>query len=165
MDHTYTFNSIPFLLCDGNGLCAWRQSSLVIIKVFAQQLQKLFGVLSDDLRNLWVAGRNLLKDGLEHVGLLLDELSKLLEMGVAAEEVQVCEGLTAASTSGTSRASTTAYAFTSLGGSFEQVHRLVATRCSLGSGGNGRRSIGSALLMLLLLLLLLLLLNIVGNAL
>jgi hypothetical protein len=164
---TYALNGVPLLRCDRNSLCTRGQVGLIIlIKVLTQQLQELLGVLSDDLSNLGVASGNLLQNGLEHVGLLLHELAKLLEVGVAAEEVQVGKGIVAisggstASTSTTSTTGTTA--ITSLGSRLEQIHGLLTTRGAWG-GRNGRN--GSSRLLLLLLPLLLFLLHMFGNAL
>lgn len=160
---TYALNGVTLLRCDGNGLCAGGQVGLVIfIKVLTQQLQELLRVLSDDLGNLGVASRNLLQNGLEHVGLLLNELAKLLEVRVAAEEVQAGKGIATSSggsTASTSTAGTTT--ITGLGSCLEQVHRLLTTRAT-GSGRNGRNGI---IALLLLLPLLLFLLDIFGNAL
>lgn len=165
IENTYALNGIPLLRCDGNGLCTWGQVGLIIlIKVLTQQLQELLGVLSDDLGNLGVASRNLLQNGLKHVGLLLNELAKLLEVGVAAEEVQAGKGI-ATSTSGggstTSTSTTGTTTITGLGSGLEQVHGLLTTRAT-GSSRDGRK--GTSLL-LLLLPLLLFLLDIFGDTL
>lgn len=63
------------------------------------------------------------------MGLLLNELSKLLEVGVAAKEVQISEGIATslpASTTGTSAA--TSVAIASLSGRLEQINGFLATR-------------------------------------
>lgn len=38
-----------------------------------------------------VSGAKLLENGFEHLGLLLDYLTKLLELGIVAEEIQIAE--------------------------------------------------------------------------
>lgn len=124
---TYTFNRIPFLLCDGNSLGTGRQSCLVIVKVLTQQLQELIRVLTDDLGNLGVPGGDLLQDGLKHVGLLLNKLSKLLEVGVATEEVKVGESVTTPLRSSSTRASTTTATITSLSSGLKKVDGFLAT--------------------------------------
>jgi hypothetical protein len=50
-------------------------------------------MLGNQLRKLRVTGTKLLKDGLQHLGLLLDDLAELLKLGVVAQEVQVAEVL------------------------------------------------------------------------
>lgn len=142
------------------------QSRLLVVKVLTQQLEELIRVLSNDLGDLGVASRNLLQDGLKHVGLLLHKLAELLEVGVVAEEVQVSKiGTTCArSSAGTSSTATTTATLASLGSGLKQVDGLLATRATSGSS-RGRSSRGSSTLLTLLLLLLLFLLNIVGDAL
>lgn len=73
--------------------------------------------------------------------LLLNKLTKLLEMGVAAEELQAAESFTTSGTgAGTSSTARSATTFTTgLSGSFEEVEvRLVATGRS--SGGSRSRA-------------------------
>jgi hypothetical protein len=41
------------------------------------------------LCELWVAGTDLLEDWLEHLRLLLDDLSQLLELWVISQEVEI----------------------------------------------------------------------------
>lgn len=66
------------------------------------------------------------------MGLLLNKLTKLLEMGVAAEELQATESFTTSGTgtgAGTSSTARSATTFTTgLSGSFEEVEvRLITT--------------------------------------
>ena len=74
--------------------------------------------------------------------LLLNKLTKLLEMGVAAEELQAAESFTTSGAgTGTSSTARSATTFTTgLSGSFEEVEvRLVAT----GRSSGGSRSSAS----------------------
>ena len=117
---------------------------------------------------LGVASTELLQNGLKHLWLLLDNLAKLLELSVMAEEVQIAEsslstgtgsasrsrsnggGRSVSPTTCTATASTTA---TLLCGEIEKVNALstVATSISAGSGGNsGRGSCSWGLCLLLL---------------
>lgn len=70
------------------------------------------------------------------MGLLLNKLAELLEVGVAAEELEASEGLTTSSTgtgTGGGTSTTGSATFTTrLGSSFEEVQWLFAT------GGSGR---------------------------
>lgn len=126
-------------------MCAWRQCALFFLpKVLAEQLQELFGVLPDQLGNLGVASGNLLQDRLQHLRLLLHELSELLEMGVGAQEVQVGESIAATTT--TTSSSATAAALAGLGSRLEHIETLIAKSRSLGGG----RSRGSGCWLLLL---------------
>ena len=128
-------------------------------------MEELIGVLSDNLGDLGVASRNLLQDGLQHVGLLLHKLTELLEVRVVAEEVQVGKVGTTCARSSTGTGTTTSTAtLAGLGSSLKQVDRLLATRASSGSSWS-RRSRRSGALLTLLLLLLLFLLNIIGDTL
>ena len=45
----------------------------------------------DELSQLWVPGAELLEDGLQHLGLLLDNLAELLELSIVPEEVEVTQ--------------------------------------------------------------------------
>lgn len=85
---TYSLNGIALFFRDGNGLGTRRQRCIIIAS-FTQQVQELFGVRRDQLRKLRVSGTELLQDGLEHLGLLLNHLSKLLELSVVTQPVQV----------------------------------------------------------------------------
>jgi hypothetical protein len=101
---------------------------------------------------LGIPGGDLLQDRLKHVGLLLDELTELLEVGIAAEELQACSVTTSPSTSTSpSTASTTATTFTGLSGGFKQVKRLFAAGRSRGISSRSR-CCGFLLLLLLLFL-------------
>lgn len=117
-------------------LCARRESHIVI-RIFSKELHELVGILSDYLRELWVASCNGLEDWLEHGRLLLDDLSQLLELWVVAQEVEVSgSGLstsltTTLATKCCSQITCTTVAtcrsiLTSLCGSLEQIDRLIA---------------------------------------
>ena len=97
--------------------------------------------------------------------LLLNKLTKLLEMGVAAEELQAAESFTTSGTgtsAGTSSTARSATFTTGLSGSFEEVEgRLVAT----GRSSGGSRSSASRGWLGGLSLLLLLFLDVIGNTL
>jgi hypothetical protein len=137
-----------------------RQSLVIFTKVLSEQLKELFRVLSNNLSNLGVASGNLLQDGLEHLGLLLYQLTELLEVRVAAKEIQVC--ITTSRTTGTSGSSTTTTTLTSLGSSLEHVERFVATKTFTDGRGVG---MSLSLLLLLMLLRLLLTLGALGDTL
>jgi hypothetical protein len=105
---------------------------------------------------LGIPGGDLLQDRLKHVGLLLDELTELLEVRVAAEELEACSVTTSSSSSSsastsTSTTSTTATTFTGLSGGFKQVKRLFAAGRSRGISSRSR-CCGFLLLLLLLFL-------------
>lgn len=91
---------------------------LVLTEILAQQLQELLRVLSNHRSNLGVASCNLLQNGLQHVGLLLDELTELLEVGIAAQEVQVTKRLT-------STTATAAATLTGLSSGFKHVETAI----------------------------------------
>lgn len=96
------------------------------------------------------------------MGLLLDQLTELLEVGVAAKKLEAAEGFAASSTStgtctcGTCTTGPTTLT-TGLGSGFEKVKGLLATSGSGDTLGGGLCSF--------LLLLLLLLLDVVGDSL
>lgn len=110
--------------------------------------------MTNELCDLRVTGRNLLKNGLEHLRLLLNELAQLLEMGVIPEEIEVRKCFTAsASTTGT-RPSTFV---TGLSGSFKQIDGLIfaasgsrGSRGTFSGGCSGGLGGGGGLLLLLL---------------
>ena len=110
--------------------------------------------MTNELRDLRVTSRNLLKNRLEHLRLLLDELAQLLEMGVIPKEIEVRKGFTTGSSTSTGRTSTTFVP--GLGSGFKQVDRLLFTvrggrgRGSFASGCPGSRG-GSSVLLLFLL--------------
>lgn len=113
-------------------MCAWGQRALfVFAKVLAQQLQELFRVLADQLGNVGVPSGNLLQNRLEHLGLLLDELPKLLKVGVGTQEIQVGKGIT------TPTSSATATTIAGLGSGLEHIEALITTSRGL-SGGRSR---------------------------
>lgn len=135
-------------------------------------------VVSDQLRELRVAGTELLENGLKHLGLLLNDLAKLLELRVVPQEVQVAKASalssggggnasssTSSGTCSSSGTSTRATAATStatplLSRKIKEVHVAVITcivatgRLGGSGGGRGRR-----------LALLLLALSVLGDAL
>jgi hypothetical protein len=90
---TYPLNSSTFFLRDADSLSPWWERS-IIVTILAQQLQELLRVLSDQLCQLWVTSAYLLEDGLEHLGLLLHDLTKLLELGIVTEEIEVAKSTT-----------------------------------------------------------------------
>jgi hypothetical protein len=99
MAWTYPLNGVPLLLSHGNGLSTRGQGG-VIVSILAKQAEELLGVLGDQLGKLGVASTQLLQDGLQHLGLLLDNLTQLLELGVVSQEVQVAESLSTSSSGG-----------------------------------------------------------------
>lgn len=177
---THPLNGVPLLLSDTNSLSARRQGS-VIIDIFTEQTQELARIVSDHLGELRVAGAKLLKNRLEHLRLLLDDLAELLELSIVTQEVQVAKATTTLGSSGGSQAgsgagassggstSTTGTAATPLLSSkIEQVDVIVVatiTASGLGRGRSRSRSLGSSLGLDLLLALLLFLLDAVGNSL
>jgi hypothetical protein len=52
-----------------------RRKLALFTNVFRQELEKLFLILSDQLRQLRVSGSDLLQDWLQHLRLLLDKLT------------------------------------------------------------------------------------------
>lgn len=133
---THPLNGLALLLSDADLLRA-RWQLHVLVAVLCQQLHELFGVLRNDLRQLRIASRDLLQDGLEHLRLLLHDLTKLLELWVVAEEVEVSVRSTSTSalpTTGstssccsTTTTSSTRTASATLGSRLEEVDRLVTT--------------------------------------
>lgn len=162
--NTHSLDGVPLLLSHGNSLSSWRQRRIVV-SVLAQQAKELLGVLGYQLGELRVASAKLLQDRLQHLRLLLDNLAKLLELGVVSQEVQVAEPLPASSCGGDSgsgsRPSTGASptgpsptrATTSLlCGQVEKVHTVITTSGGWGcsrSGGRGRLGGWCGLLLLL----------------
>jgi hypothetical protein len=104
---TQALNSLALLFGDRDGLGAWGQRR-ILVSIFREQLQELFRVRCNHLRQLGVTGADLLQDRLKHLRLLLYDLSKLLELGVVAQEVKAVriECATGATCS-SARASTT----------------------------------------------------------
>ena len=97
-------------------------------------------MLSDQLSQLWVSSANLLKDRLEHLRLLLDDLSELLELGIVSEEIKIAQSTScgsstcpspsstkkiASSTASSSR--TTSSASASLSCCFKKIYRLITS--------------------------------------
>ncbi len=88
LPETHPLDSVPFFLGNRNSLRAGGERSIVV-GVLAKEAEELFGVLGDQLGKLRVASAQLLQDRLEHLGLLLDNLAELLELGVVPQEVEV----------------------------------------------------------------------------
>lgn len=141
--NTYPVDSFPFFFGD-KYLLSSRRSRCIIIGLFAQKLQELFRVFLNQLGKLRVTGADLLKDRLQHLGLSLDDLAKLLELRVISKKIQVgntsrsaSSGPSASSETGeacssaTSTSATTCTASSStsaagLGlGCLEEIYRLV----------------------------------------
>lgn len=157
--YTYSLDCISLLFRHMDLLRTRRQ--LLLLEIFTEQLQELFLVLPDELRDLRVACGHLLQDRFEHCRVLLHQLAKLLEMGVVAQEIQILPFASGRST----RASSASSSLAGLRCRFEEVHRFLSTgggrcsRCSAtGRCSRGRRRRGSGRVRLLLP-------NSVGNAL
>ena len=69
----HPFNSSPLLLRNANSSRTGRQRR-ILVRVLGEQLQELLRVLPDHLRELRVAARHLLQDGLQHAWLRLHNL-------------------------------------------------------------------------------------------
>lgn len=145
---TYALDGISLLFCNTDSLCTWWKH---VITIFAQELQKLLFVLSNELCNLRVASSDLLENGLEHLRLLLNKLAQLLEVAVVPQEVEIWESFTSAGTCTRSCTSTGARTPTvsCLRSGLEQVDRFTFATGSSGSrwcrwcgfaGGRGRGS-------------------------
>merc|ERR1712187_37653 len=72
-----------------------------VFTVFTQQLKELFFVLANELRDLRVTSSDLLKNGLEHLRLLLNKLAQLLKMRVVTKEIEVRKCFATGTTTGT----------------------------------------------------------------
>lgn len=125
---TYALNSISLIFRNTDRLCTRRKH---VFTVFTQQLEKLFFVLANELRDLRVTSGDLLKNGLEHLRLLLNKLTQLLEMRVVTKEIEVRKCFATGTTTGTRPTC----AITSLGCGFKQVDGLVFARGGSGGGG------------------------------
>ena len=82
---TYSLNRISLLFRDRNGVSTRRQLR-IILDVLAQELKELLLILSDELSELRIAVTNLLENRLQHLRLLLNELSQLLEVRVVTQK-------------------------------------------------------------------------------
>lgn len=91
-DRTYALDSIALLFGDGDSLGS-RGQGRIVIAVLAKQTQELLRVLCDEVGELRIAGAKLLENGLQHLRLLLDDLTELLKLGVVAQKVEVAEAL------------------------------------------------------------------------
>lgn len=142
-----TFNGISLFFRNMN-LSRTRGERLIIIRLLTQELQELFLILANELRNLGVSSGDLLEDGFEHLWLLLDQLTKLLEVGVIPQKFEARE----VSTTGSTSSSASSLLATSLSSSFEQVDRFVVTsgRGAFWSSRLGCASGGGLLLLFLL---------------
>lgn len=160
---THPLNGVALLLGDLNGLrTGWQRH--VVVNLLAEKLQELVGVVGDQLSKLGVAGTELLENRLQHLGLLLDDLTELLELSVVSEEVQVAEatlgggsgscsggGLGVAGGGATSTTAATTTTTTRLGSKIEEVDVAVITAGGRTTGRlSGRRSSGLSLCLLLL---------------
>ena len=96
----HSLNRLSLFLRDADGVGSGRDRR-VVVNVLTEQLQELIRVLADQLSQLGVARANLLQDRLEHVRLLLHHLTKLLEVLILTQEVEVAQA-----TGGTSRTHT-----------------------------------------------------------
>lgn len=143
----YSLNGIALFFGHRNGLGTRRQRH-VVFGVLAKQAQESIRVGSNELGQLRVTGTKLLQDGFEHLRLLLHDLAQLLELGVAAKEIEVAE-ISGASTSTGSGTSSTA---TALSGKVEQVD-VVGAALSLALRGRSSLRGSSRLGRLLALLL------------
>jgi hypothetical protein len=150
---TYSLDGFPLLLGYADGLSTWGKSGIVIC-VLTQKVQELIRVSGNQLSELGVAGAELLQNGLQHLWLLLDDLSELLKLSVTAQEVEVTKTLSSLSSGGGSggstawAGSTTGTTPSGLRSKIEKVHRAViitTTVAALGGlGSRLRRSSGGA---------------------
>lgn len=85
----YSLYRLTLLFVDKH-LLGSRWCRCIIVSFLAQQLQELLRMLLDQLGQLRVSGAHLLKDGLQHLRLGLDDLAKLLELRVISKEVEIC---------------------------------------------------------------------------
>lgn len=95
MGTTYALDGITFLFGNRDSLGTRRQGN-IIVAILSQELEELVGMGGDKLSQLGVASAELLQDRLQHLGLLLNNLSELLELSVVSEEVEVAQITTAA---------------------------------------------------------------------
>lgn len=138
---------------------AWRQRAIIL---FTQELEKLLLVLTDELCNLGVPSGDLLKDGFQHLWLLLDQLAELLKVRIIPQEVEVGQSFPSSDSTGTS-STTSTLSSAGLGSGFKQIHWLITAgrRGSTLSGRGGRAGSRGGCSSLLLLLLL----DVVGDSL
>ena len=108
----------------------WQRN--IIVSILSKKLHELLRILRDDLRELRIAGRDLLQDGFKHLWLLLDDLSQLLELWVIAQEVEI-SGIACSSgrsaTGPSSSSSRCTSSRSSLCSRLEQIDWLVSRRC------------------------------------
>lgn len=90
---TQAFDGVALLFSDLNGVSSGRERCVIVATALAEELEELVLVLSNQLGELGVSGTELLQNRLQHLGLLLDNLAKLLELGVVSQEVEVTESL------------------------------------------------------------------------
>jgi hypothetical protein len=130
----------------------WRQRAIIL---FTQELEKLLLILTNELCNLRVTSGDLLKDGFQHLRLLLDQLAELLKMRVIPQEVEIGQSFPSSGSTGTS-STTSALSSASLSSGFKQIHWLITTgrrgSTLTGRSGRGRGGGGCGSLLLLLLL-------------
>jgi hypothetical protein len=127
---TYSLDSLSLLFGHADGLGTRGQCGIIIV-VLCKQLQEPVWARRNELCKLGISSTNLLKDRFEHLGLLLDDLSKLLELRVVAQEVKIADRSCGAagtrarrrSTSGT--ASTASVGPRGLSGSLEEIDGFI----------------------------------------
>lgn len=141
---TYTFDSIALFFGDSDRLRT-RGKRGVVIAILAKETEELVGILSNQLGKMRVASPKLLQNWLQHMRLLLNDLTQLLKLSIVAKKVEVAKTLAASgssshgSSSSRSGSPTTASATTGattalLRGEVEQVDIAIV----ITSGGGGR---------------------------
>ena len=135
---THSFDGFSLLFSNADGLGTGGQSGIVV-NILSEKRHEGFGILADELCDLGVTSSNLLKDGLQHLRLSLNELAKLLELGVVSKELQritTCTKSSFSTLSGLSCAGgSTTTALTSLSCGLEQIDTLCFTTSRLRSSG------------------------------
>ena len=142
----YSFNSLLLFWGNANLSCSWRGTHITLLTFLTEQLQELLWVCADQLCQLWVTSSNTLQDWLEHLWLLLNDLSQLLKLWVVAKPIQVTKTSSVAVLA-LRRISSTWGIGTNSGSSLKKVNviivRLTAGLClrlSSSSSTGGRRS-------------------------
>lgn len=110
----------------------------------------MVGVCGDQLGKLGVASTELLQNRLEHLGLLLNDLTELLELSIVPKEVEVTESLSSGGTSSCSSASTgaratSATALALLGREIEQIDSAFLVTAGTSAGCSAGACRGSLL--------------------
>lgn len=125
---TYALDSFTLLLGDVDSVSTRGQGSVVVC-ILHKQLHKLLRMLLNQLGQLRITRIHLLEDRLEHLRLLLHNLSQLLELRVVAQESQAIGAESTSRFSGagcTTRASTSVASPSGLRSLFEEVYRGIA---------------------------------------